>query len=194
MTQRFKYDGDGPLFSISAAMSSRSSSQTKMKQNGNLLKPVSAPLSSTRLSRLIYLLVLLSAILTVYYSYRVVQWKTEVGGWWNLSTGKRPSGIKMEHGAQHGRVEGVEDRINALAEALGVPSKDLARAIAGAVREYVPPASLSALKEKETGSPVVDELLKEPQGNSHGHPSEEGAGIVGGVMSGVESFVGMDEP
>ncbi len=75
---------------------------------------------------------------------------------------------QTEHRAQHGRVEGVEDRINALAEALGVPSKDLARAIAGAVREYVPPASLSALKEKETGSPVVDELLKEPQGNSPG--------------------------
>ncbi len=117
-----------------------------MKPNGNLLKPVSAPLSSTRLSRLIYLLVLLSAILTVYYSYRVVQWKTEVGGWWNLSTGKRPSGIKTEHRAQHGRVEGVEDRINALAEALGVPSKDLARAIAGAVREYVPASKLKRVE------------------------------------------------
>ncbi|KAK0465831.1 hypothetical protein IW261DRAFT_1522151 [Armillaria novae-zelandiae] len=166
------------------------SSQTQMKQNGNLLKPVSAPLFTTRLSRLIYLLVLLSTMLTAYYSYRVVQWKTEVGGWWEISTGKRPSSIKMEHG----RVEGVEDRINALAEALGVPSKDLARAIASAVREYVPPASLSALKEKETGSPVVDELLKEPQGHSPGHPSDQAGGIVGGMMSGVESFVGMDEP
>ncbi|KAK0449038.1 uncharacterized protein EV420DRAFT_1622168 [Desarmillaria tabescens] len=157
-------------------MSSRSNSQTKMKQNGNLMKPVSAPLSSTRLSRLIYLLVVLSAILTAYYSFRIVQWKTEVGGWWNPSTGQRPHAVKIEHRTQHGRVEGVEDHINALAEALGMPSKDLARAIAGAVREYVPPASLSALKEKETGSPV------------------EAAGIVGGVMSGVESFVGMDEP
>ncbi|KAK0213843.1 hypothetical protein IW262DRAFT_1467185 [Armillaria fumosa] len=175
-------------------MSSRSSSQTKMKQNGSLLKPVSAPLFSTRLSRLIYLLVLLSTMLTAYYSYRVIQWKTEVGGWWELSTGKRPSSFKTEHGAQPGKVESVEDHINALAEALGVPSKDLARAIAGAVREYVPPASLSALKEKETGSPVVDELLKEPQGYSPGPPSGDATGIVGGMMSGVESFVGMDEP
>ncbi|KAK0201240.1 hypothetical protein DFS33DRAFT_1358423 [Desarmillaria ectypa] len=193
MTQRFIYDSHDLPFSISAAMS-RSNSQTKMKQNGNLIKPVSAPLSSTRLSRLIYVLVVLAAILTAYYSYRIVQWKTEVGGWWNLSVGQRPHTVKTEHRAQHGRVESVEDHINALAEALGMPSKDLARAIAGAVREYVPPASLSALKEKETGSPVVDELLKEPQENSRQPPSGEAAGIVGGVMSGVESFVGMDEP
>lgn len=86
----------------------------------------------------------------------------EVGGWWDVSTGQRPHAVK----AEHGRVEDVEDRINALAEALSMPSKDLARAIARAVREYVPPASLSVLKEKETGSPIVDELLKEPLGKS----------------------------
>jgi len=46
---------------------------------------------------------------------------------------------------------GVEDKINALAEALGMPPKELASAIAGAVKEYVPPASLSSVASKETG-------------------------------------------
>lgn len=55
--------------------------------------------------------------------------------------------------------ESVEDRINGLARALGIPSKELASAIAGAVRQYVPPASLSSIAAKETGE-VVENLLK----------------------------------
>ena len=51
-----------------------------------------------------------------------------------------------------GRIElSVEERINELASALGMPSKDLASAIANAVREYVPPASLSSISAHQTG-------------------------------------------
>jgi hypothetical protein len=57
------------------------------------------------------------------------------------------------------RVESVEDRINGLATALGIPSKELASALAGLVRQYVPPASLSSIAAKETGE-VVESLLK----------------------------------
>ncbi|KAG6833154.1 hypothetical protein H0H87_010541 [Tephrocybe sp. NHM501043] len=137
------------------------------------LKPVSPPLSNTRLNRLIYLLIFLSALLSAYYSYRITQYKAEVGGWWNLALGRRPpqvqtgqgdtgnfhkgNGRKREMRGEH--EESVEDRINALARALGMPSKDLASAIAVAVREYVPPASLSSVAAKETG-PAVQEMLK----------------------------------
>jgi len=55
--------------------------------------------------------------------------------------------------------ESVEDRINGLARALGIPSKELASAIAGVVRQYNPPASLSSIAAKETGE-VVESLLK----------------------------------
>lgn len=48
----------------------------------------------------------------------------------------------------------VERRINELAAALGIPSKDLASAIAGAVREYVPRASLSSIAAHQTGYAV----------------------------------------
>jgi len=55
--------------------------------------------------------------------------------------------------------ESLEDRINGLARVLGIPSKELASAVAGAIRQYVPPASLSSIAAKETGE-VVEILLK----------------------------------
>ena len=60
--------------------------------------------------------------------------------------------------------ESVEDRINGLARALGIPSKELASAVASAVRQYVPP--------KETGK-LVESLLK----------VEEMPGVVEQVIS-----------
>ena len=93
----------------------------------------------------------------------------------------------------------VEDRINALAEALGMPSKELASAIAGAVRAYVPPASLSSVAARETGE-AVNMLLKESEAGTedaankaHGQ-RKAGEGVVEGIRRGVESFAGMDEP
>ncbi|EEB99073.1 hypothetical protein MPER_01309 [Moniliophthora perniciosa FA553] len=98
--------------------------------------------------------------------------------------------------------ESVEDRINALALARGMPRQDLARAIAGAVKEYVPPASLTSIRERETAGPAVDVLLGKkapPKGSKNtqsganvAQEAKEGAtGVVEGVM---DSFVGMDEP
>lgn len=51
--------------------------------------------------------------------------------------------------ASSGGTGTAEDRINELAAALGMPSKDLAMAIADAVREHVPPASLSSVAAHE---------------------------------------------
>ena len=42
----------------------------------------------------------------------------------------------------------IEERINALAEALGMPPKALASAIAGAVKKYIPPATISSVPSK----------------------------------------------
>ncbi|KAJ7161955.1 hypothetical protein C8R43DRAFT_991796 [Mycena crocata] len=175
------------------------------------MTPVSKPLESTRLNRLIYLLLLLSTLLSAYYGYRVIQWKTEVGGWWNLAVGKRPPQLKFEEGQKPTKSKGksgkgkkdassetVEDRINALADALGMPSRDLASAIAGAVKQHVPPASLSSVAAHQTGE-AVEALLKGTE-ESDDHEKlktetqEGGAGIVSNIASGMENFVGMDEP
>ncbi|KAJ8073518.1 hypothetical protein PM082_011794 [Marasmius tenuissimus] len=172
------------------------------KRSGKAIRPVKPPLHSASLNKFIYTLVLLSTLVTAYYSYRVVQWKTEVGGWWNLATGKSPEQVLHNQGSgkqYQGRPSGtrnehdsVEDRINALATALGMPPKDLAKAIAGAVREYVPPASLSSIRERETAGPAVDVLLgvKDAPPGSQSQPAQEKAATGGGSV--MDSFVGDD--
>ncbi len=171
------------------------------------LRSVSAPLSSTRLSNLIYLLVGLTTLLCAFYTYRLVQYKREVGGWWSLASG-RPQDAYMvqedtpsQKGPRKRPDPGheVEDRINSLAEALGMPSKELASAIAGAVRAYVPPASLSSVAARQTGE-AVNMLLKESEAgtedaaNKAHEQRKAGEGVVEGIRRGVESFAGMDEP
>jgi hypothetical protein len=179
------------------------------------LRTVSPPLSTVKLSRLIYLLVGLIVLMLAYYSYRVVQYKQEVGGWWSLAMGKTPAQVNARAQGEYANIidcnkestsnangNVVEDRINALAEALGMPSHDLASAIAGAVRAHVPPASLSSVAAKETGD-TVNVLLgrvKESEGIAATMPetqtqADTSSGIVGGIFRGVESFAGIsDEP
>lgn len=143
-----------------------------------------------------------------------------MGGWWNIVLGKRPqqfqaqnAGIRnLECPESRGRGNGnsrdresVEERINGLAQALGMPPADLASAIAVAVRQYVPPASLSSVAAKESG-PAVEAMLRGESDEEmqrfkleHEQVHATGAaghtsGVMSGVVSGMESFVGMDEP
>ena len=130
------------------------------------IRPVSPPLSHVPLSRFNYILGLLATTIAAFYVWRLLQWKAEVGGWWNLALGRRPPGAEALHaqtsgsssnhnhhpkhnGKGSGKSQSVEDRINALAEALGMPSSDLADAIGDAVRAHVPPASLSSVAAHE---------------------------------------------
>lgn len=86
--------------------------------------------------------------------------------------------------------DSVEDKINALARALGMPSKDLASAIAVAVRDYVPPASLSSIAAKETGTAVQAML----QGDKSGEADLQSNRVIDSVVGGMDTFVGMEEP
>ncbi|CAK5273425.1 unnamed protein product [Mycena citricolor] len=159
---------------------------------------VKKPLASTRLNRLIYLLILLSTAMSAYYTYRVVQWKTDVGGWWNLAMGVRPPTAHSDprpnsKSKSTPSSETVEDRISALADALGMPSADLASAIAGAVRAYVPPASLSSIAVHQTGEAVKVLLDTDPEAGAQQGAGDD-AGYAATLASGMGSFVGMDEP
>jgi hypothetical protein len=153
------------------------------------LRHVSPPFQTIRLSHLLYILVILTGLLAAYYSYRIVQYKNQVGGWWDVALG-RPAQAKNVPVQQsmHHRTS-VEDKINDLARALGMPSKELASAIAVAVKNYVPPASLSSVAAEESG-PAVQALLKESR--TPAAPSV--TDVVGRVTEGIGKFVGMDEP
>ncbi|KAH9475977.1 hypothetical protein JR316_0011542 [Psilocybe cubensis] len=170
-----------------------------------LLRTVSPPLYNTRLSNLIYLLVGLTTLLTVFYGYRTMQYKTSVGGWWGLLLGKKPPEMQASGTPSFGGYtdvnadsRSIESHILALALALGIPSQELATAIASAVRSHVPPASLSSIKAHETGD-AVKLLLQDPAATTDGghgvwEAASTAAGVVDGVVSGMENFVGIDEP
>ena len=125
------------------------------------IRPVSPPLSNTPMHRFNYYMALGAALLLAFYAYRLTVWKAEAGSWWNLMLGKQPpamrdgsAGVRMADvtptpGTQADLT--VEQRINDLASALGVPTKDLASAIAVAVHDYVPPATLSSVAAHQTG-------------------------------------------
>ncbi|KAI0704389.1 hypothetical protein C8T65DRAFT_653832 [Cerioporus squamosus] len=170
------------------------------------IRPVSPPLSNTPLHRFNYYLVLFAVLLGAFYSWRLLNWKAEVGGWWNLALGKRPPGAEALasksnsaqrsastlYSASSGRATGeptVEDRITDLAAALGMPSSDLSAAIADAVREHVPPASLSSVAAHEPSGTAVRYIV-DPSAAAESASS----GAAGTVVSAIEAVVGLDEP
>lgn len=163
------------------------------------LTRVDAPLTNLSLNNLIYILSLGATLLIAFYAWRIVGYKREVGGWWNLALGKKaPPPAATATGwfrspkdsageGSHADTE-VEERINALASALGMPPTHLASAIASAVREHVPPASLSSVAASEPTGAATKVLL--------GDESEEAQpeGVVGTAAGILGSAVGMDEP
>ncbi len=157
-------------------MSASISHDTVVKSEADLPPPrerkgvrsVSPPLSNVPLHRFNYYLALGVALLLAFYAWRLTLWKAEAGGWWNLALGKKSpmmqeneangwrgtqayTGVKTTPtGASRGDST-IEERINELASALGMSSKELASAIAVAVHEYVPPATLSSISAHQTG-------------------------------------------
>lgn len=130
------------------------------------VRPVSPPLSNVSFHRFNYYLALIAALLLAFYAWRLTIWKAQAGGWWNLMTGKQAPAFRnngggagsgtgsmftQAHTGGSGNDLTVEERINELASALGMPSKDLASAIAVAVHEYVPPATMSSIASHQTG-------------------------------------------
>jgi len=187
----------------------RSKSDLPPPRDRKMLRPVSPPLSNTPLHRFNYYIALAAVIFFAIYAWRITQWKAEAGSWWNLVLGKKPPAFRnVQSGAEGynppaGGSAGVkssgasvEDRINELASALGMPSKDLASAIADAVREYVPPASISSIAASQTGEAV--QWLVDP---THASDAEAESAVTAtatrglkAVASAFEAAVGLDEP
>jgi hypothetical protein len=118
------------------------------------LSSVTPPLQRTPTSTVVYTLAFIAFAFVAVYSYRAAPGvSTAVRS--HLPAGGGFPGLKWLHGwnecgigsvttGDAGREEArsVESHIEALAHALGVPSPDLAAAIAGVVKEYVPSAPL----------------------------------------------------
>ncbi|KDQ58063.1 hypothetical protein JAAARDRAFT_206791 [Jaapia argillacea MUCL 33604] len=189
---------------VSSTSHVQSSSDLPPPRERRGMKKVRPPGSNIRLENFIYIMALIALAVVGFYSWRIWSLKAEVGGWWNLALGRRPPAGNAHGGGGYdagnagkwtksgGSSVEVESRIEELAKALGMPSKELASAIAGAVRDYVPPATLSSIsaqarKTNGAGSPVVDELLGE-------HSGGDEQGVAGGVAETLGKVVGLDEP
>ncbi|PFH48449.1 hypothetical protein AMATHDRAFT_149868 [Amanita thiersii Skay4041] len=188
------------------------------REDKKALRRVKPPLSSVTFSNFVYLLLLVLAIITGYFSYRMIQYKTEVGGWWNLALGKGPKQYTQVpvpassegYARQPGNDATVGEGLEILASALGLQADELAGAIAGVVREYVSPAKLSAIRTREASRSGAVKVLLEgapdvagknaggrkaaPFANPAAAASDSASSVVEGVMSGMGNFVGMDEP
>ncbi|KAH9946760.1 hypothetical protein B0H21DRAFT_693183 [Amylocystis lapponica] len=171
-----------------------------------ITKKVDPPLYHVSLNRFFYYLALFAVALSAFYTWRLVQWKSDVGGWWNLALGRRPpvpqsqpqgqwAAADAPRSSAHTGAPSVESRIDDLAAALGVPSKDLAAAIAGAIREHVPPASLSSVAAHETGAA---RYLVDPSSaasvDAEGAPGATASRGYRAIASAFEAAVGMDDP
>ncbi|KAH8105310.1 hypothetical protein BXZ70DRAFT_517738 [Cristinia sonorae] len=184
------------------------------------LRSVKPPLHSISMRRFNYYIALAATLIFAIYVYRIMQWKADAGGWWNLALGKKPPAVQNMQDAranwkagpegnsnnagdsnvnvkqEFGGDADVERRINELAAALGLPSKDLASAIAGAVREYVPPASISSIAAHQTGDAV--KFIVDPSGASSSEaanqPGATAAHAYQAVAAAFEAAVGLDEP
>ncbi|GJE95254.1 hypothetical protein PsYK624_114370 [Phanerochaete sordida] len=171
---------------------------------------VPLPLSRVPMARFNYYMALFAALVLAFYAWRLTVWKAEAGSWWNLMLGKQPPAMRGNDGGASGVSMAdvtptpgsrgdltVEERINELASALGMPSKDLASAIAVAVHDFVPPATLSSVAAHQTGDAV--QYLVDPEGAAASDSSAtafvpvatDGAKVLNKAF---DAIVGMDEP
>lgn len=202
-------------------MSKEAESEAFPKPSIGIVRSVTPPLFNVRLGKFIYVFCFLLAALTGLYTLKNLNMhKNQAGGWLNLLTGHKipqvhvPGGLGPDIGQQraaHGHpprdqergffhrhnraaVRGpVEEKIFELARVLGMPSNELASAIAIAVREYVPPASLSSIAAEQTGR-IVEALII---GKSEYiiDPNSIKVKRDGPTQTGViDSLVGMEEP
>ena len=140
------------------------------------IRPVSPPFANVSFHTFSHYLTGGAVLLLAFYLWRLTVWKGEAGGWWNLALGRTPGANPMlgknqadaydagsQGNAYQGSADGgagagkagddktVQNRIEDLARALGMPPTDLASAIANAVHQHVPPASLSSVSASQTG-------------------------------------------
>lgn len=173
-------------------------------QTSRGIQAVTAPLYKSSTSTFFYVLSTLAVLIFAWYAYKGVSVVSSAvsnaspfgsssssssssassSSSPSVNVGERRAGT--ETAGHDGGEMSVERRIEELAKAIGLSSKDLASAIAGAVREYAPPASLSSMSkkaEKTGGSQIVDELT-----GKEGEEAEQAT-----WADTIEAMVGMED-
>ena len=169
------------------------------KRESKGTQDVRPPLSGVSLSTVIYALAALGFVWATLSAYRITQLKADAGGWYNLALGRRPdTGAPMKGNpnlgssrqpTQNTGVKGVEDRIRALADELGIHPRELASAI----RPLMPPATVTSISAEASATPMADAVIGVLA-------DEDKSGAAQGAASAAASFgnlagiVGLDDP
>ncbi|CAE6460589.1 unnamed protein product [Rhizoctonia solani] len=175
----------------------RHSENLPPKREGKATQVVQAPLSGTNLSTIIYALAALGFLWAALSAYRIAQLKADAGGWYNLALGRRPdTGAPMKGNpntgphktsTHHTGAKGIEHRIRALADELGIHPRELASAI----RPLMPTASASSISAEASATPMADAVIgvlasENPSGGqADGTPS---------AFPDLGTLVGLDDP
>lgn len=171
------------------------------RQGKALRKDVTLPLQNTPLSNVVYFLAAGVLLYLAYYSYLIVQWKNDAGGWVNLSLGREPTsssnplsstsdkvpfgaGTKFEH-KEGTSGDLLESRLSELAEQLGIQPTDLA----SAVKPLIPTPRAAALEKDPQATGTIASVLGEDVREASERSAAKAA--AGGIL---ETMVGMDEP
>ncbi|CAE7088207.1 unnamed protein product [Rhizoctonia solani] len=176
----------------------RHSEHLPPKREGKATQDVKPPLSGTNLSTIIYVLAGLGFLWAALSAYRVAQLKADAGGWYNLALGRRPdTGAPMKGNPHVGThkssthntgPKGIEQRIRALADELGIHPRELASAI----RPLMPTASASSISAEASATPMADAVIgvlasDDPSGGPQ-------AGNAPSAFPDLGTLVGLDDP
>ncbi|KAG9078883.1 hypothetical protein FS749_009060 [Ceratobasidium sp. UAMH 11750] len=167
------------------------------KREGKAVRDVHPPLHNVNLSTIIYALAGLGLLWAALSAYRVAQLKADAGGWYNLALGKRPdTGAPMKgnlgsHGTHDTSVKGIEDRIRALADELGIHPREFASAI----RPLMPSASATSISAAASATPMADAVIGVlADEDRSGAGSPESVVSQAANLGGLGGIVGLDDP
>ncbi|KAF8596388.1 hypothetical protein BDV93DRAFT_610929 [Ceratobasidium sp. AG-I] len=167
------------------------------KREGKATQDVHPPLSGVSLSTVIYVLAGLGFLWAALSAYRVTQLKADAGGWFNLIRGKHPdTGAPMKGNPNFGGsthqtgVKGVEDRIRALADELGIHPREFASAI----RPLMPPASATSISAEASATPMADTVIGVLASEEKAAQAAAGAVPAAANFGGLAGIVGLDDP
>ncbi|KAG9076117.1 hypothetical protein FRC06_009692 [Ceratobasidium sp. 370] len=167
------------------------------KREGKAIRDVHPPLHNVNLSTIIYVLAGLGFLWAALSTYRVTQLQADAGGWYNLILGKRPdTGAPMRgnpggHRMHDTTAKGIEDRIRALADELGIHPREFASAI----RPLMPPASVTSISAEASATPMADAVigvLADEEKSGTGNP--ESVVSQAANLGGLGGIVGLDDP
>ncbi|KAG9125720.1 hypothetical protein FRC07_006461 [Ceratobasidium sp. 392] len=168
------------------------------KREGQATRDVHPPLHNVSLSTVIYVMAGLGFLWLGLSAYRVTQLKADSGGWFNLIRGKHPdTGAPMKgnpniggHGSHDTGVKGVEDRIKALADELGIHPREFASAI----RPLMPSASATSISAEASATPMADAVIGVLAEDEPNAGSPESVVSQAANFGGLGGLVGLDDP